>query len=184
MRAFILHDGEDDAKTDELQEFLKPLKDADGDWEGDNSGITVWMPPVAVGDAMLFGGDGGFRVLKKGEPVRITKHAFRHVYDAMLLVEHDNGAHHANRIHPGMVDLDTFLMPFDYGIDRLLNADAALGWLADEDGVLYEDLIIGEQGDQLAVVKKHRDEQPGLVTAHELINDWFNAWTRPYAWEK
>jgi len=186
MRAFILHDGEDDERSQELHEFLSPLKAAGGDWEGDNSGITIWMPPVAVGDAIVVDHDGlGVRVYPKNQPIKITRHAFRHVYAAILLIEHDNGAHHMNRIHgPGTVDLDTFTVPFEYGIDRLLNADLALGWLRDENSVEFEDLVIGEQGDQMAVVRRHRDEQPGLAIAHDLLNAWFDGWQRPYKWEQ
>jgi hypothetical protein len=142
------------------------------------------MPPVKVGDVIVTDHEGlAFRIFHKGEKIKITKHAFTSVYAAMLAVEHDNGAGHLNRIHPGMVDLDTFTMPFDYGIERLLNADAALEWLSDHSSVEFEDLCIGEQSDQLAVIKKHGDEHPGLATAHALINDWFNGWERPYAWE-
>lgn len=183
-RAFILHDGMDDIKNEELDDFLTPLKNADGDWEGDNSGVTVWMPHVNVGDAIVVDHDGlGVRIFPKDEKIKITRHMFRHVYAAMLQVERDNGAHHVNRIQPGAVDLDTFTVPFEYGIDRLLNADAALDWLAAHNPVEFEDLMVGSDEDQLAVLHRYSGEQPGLKTAHELLNDWFLGWERPYAWE-
>jgi hypothetical protein len=180
MKSFLLHDGEDDETTEELHTLMteKGL-----DWEGDNSGITVWIA-VQAGDTMLFGDDGAFRVISKNvKNVPITKHCFRHVYDAMLMVEHDNGAHHANRIHPGMVDLSTFLMPYDYGVERLVEANRALEFLQEHSETEFADLIIGEQGDQEAVVRRHAEHWPTLQIAHDLLNDWFNGWERPYRWE-
>lgn len=180
MKSFLLHDGEDDETTEKLHALMteKGL-----DWEGDNSGITVWIA-VQAGDTMLFGDDGAFRVISKDvKHVPITKHCFRHVYDAILMVEHDSGAHHVNRIHPGMVNLNMFVMPYDYGVERLVIADDALGWLAEHSSVELEDLVVGEQGDQEAVVRRHAEAQPGLQVAHDLINEWFNGWERPYRWE-
>lgn len=173
MKAFTLHDGEDDDKTEELHKIMaeKVL-----DWEGDNSGITVWIA-VAAGDTMLFGDDGSFRVLSKKLPVTITKHAFRYVFAAMLLVEHDNGAPHVNRIFgPGTVDLSIFTMPYEYGVEKLAAADDALAVLSNESSVEFEDLVIGDEEDQLAIVRKYSEKNPGLAVAHQLINDWFNAW--------
>lgn len=178
MRMFLLHDGEDEKKTDELQSFMT---DHGMDWEGDNSGITIWLA-AGVGDTILIGNDNALRILRKSEPVAITKYSFPHVYRAMLMVEHDNGAHHLNRIHkiagePDVVDLDCFQMPYEYGVDKLIEADRALEMLSDSP-VEFEDMIIGEEGDQIAVVKRHSIKNPGLETAHALINDWFNAWEK------
>lgn len=179
-RMIQIHDGEDEQKTDALHDFMK---DASLDWEGDNAGITIWLT-AHEGDTIVVGDDGGLRIFKKTDKVLITRHAFRHVYEAMLMVEHDNGAHHANRIHPGMVDLDTFSMPYEYGLERLIVADEALARLREANSVEHEDLVIGEEGDQRAVVKKYEISNAGLAVAHDLINEWFNGWERPYKWEQ
>lgn len=42
-RTFVLHDGEDEARTEELHEFLRTVY-----WEGDESGVTIW-PKIASG---------------------------------------------------------------------------------------------------------------------------------------
>lgn len=198
-RAFILHDGEDDDKSAELDAFLTPLKAGGGEWEGDNNGITIWMPHVNVGDAIVVDGDGmGVRVYPKNEPVKITRHSFHFVHRAMLLVEYDHGAHHVNRIHPGTVDLETFTMPFEYGIDRLLNAEEALMWLSAQPVKIvlgdmrepvdverpFEDFVAGDMEAVEEYIKEHRDEMPGLQGAHDLLNEWFNGWEQPFKWEK
>lgn len=46
VEEFMLHDGEDDKKTEKLHEFLQGVE-----WDGDNCGITIWMN-VRVGDTI------------------------------------------------------------------------------------------------------------------------------------
>jgi hypothetical protein len=59
-REFVLHDGEDDKKTEELHKFMEGV-----DWEGDGAGITIlWR--VEPGDTIVRGADGSVRVVKKG----------------------------------------------------------------------------------------------------------------------
>lgn len=49
-KIFVLHDGEDEKKTEELHEFLDGADIVD--WEGDNSGLSVWLH-FGVGDEIL-----------------------------------------------------------------------------------------------------------------------------------
>jgi hypothetical protein len=32
-------------------------------------------------------------------------------------------------------------------------------------------------------VRRHAEHWPTLQIAHDLLNDWFNGWERPYRWE-
>jgi hypothetical protein len=58
-REFVLHDGEDGAKTKELHEFLDGFE-----WDGDNGGITIWLDP-RVGDTIVLNEDGSILVRRK-----------------------------------------------------------------------------------------------------------------------
>jgi hypothetical protein len=179
MKSFLLHDGEDDTKTKELHAFLEPLcgDGSPNSWEGDNHGLSLWLI-INIGDTMIMRDDGSFRVLPKNQPVAITKHSFPMTHAAMLLVEYDSGAHHVNRIvGDGTINLEQFLMPYSYGVDKLVKCEAALHQLmARTKNHVFEDLVIGDEIDQLAIIEKYKTEIPDLVVAHTLVNDWFNAW--------
>jgi hypothetical protein len=192
MKAFQLHEdtGDKEAakKTDDLHAFLHPVCNGDTphDFEGGNHGLSVYFT-INVGDTMVIGSDGGFRVLPKDQPVRITRAAFMRVYEAMLAVEHDNGAHHVNRIvGAGTINLEEFEMPYSYGVTKLCVAEVALDalhvycseYVANGIEVVYDTIILGEEGEQDDLIKKHSKRFPGLVTAHQLINDWFNSWQK------
>lgn len=169
FKVFVLHDGEDDKKTEELHKFLQPVKDTGCDWEGDSSGITIVMS-VLVGDVIAVGHDGGVRVLRKGEPVLITEHTFPLTYKAMLAVEYDNGAHHVNRIcGPDTVVLDVFKMPYAYGIEKLVQCEEALAYI---DEAELGNLVSGSEEDQAALIAKWS----GLAVSCKLLDDWFNGW--------
>lgn len=44
MKKFVLHDGEDEAKTEELHELLGTVnKDLLHEWEGNDSGISLYI---------------------------------------------------------------------------------------------------------------------------------------------
>jgi hypothetical protein len=178
MKAFTLHDGEDDQKTEALHAFLDPLTSQDqNDWDSGNHGITLLIN-VNMGDTIVLRDDGSVRVIPKTtEKVLITPHTFFQLHAAMLSVELDNGAHHVNRIAgETVVDLDVFSAPYSRVLD-VVNADAALDRLADLDEDMdWDTLVTGEQSEQEAVLLKYGLRIPGLQAAHELINDWFNGW--------
>lgn len=171
--------GSFDDHVNELHDFLNEPTYAQGhEWEGHNSGIYINLS-VAQGDYILVNDDQSIRVLRRGKEVLITKAAFPRVYEAMLAVEYDNGAHHVNRIEgPGTVDLDTFKMPFDYGVDKLVRSENALDALKGMRGTpdAIEDFACGEQGEIETMIKLLESKIPDLGLAHALINDWFNAW--------
>lgn len=178
MRAFTLHDGEDDKKTEELHQFLDPLTSLDqNDWDSGNHGITLILN-INMGDTIILREDGSVRVIPKTtEKVLITPNTFFQLHAAMLSVELDNGAHHVNRIAgETVVDLDVFSAPYRRVLE-VVAADAALDRLADLDEDMdWDTLITGEQSEQEAVIEKYRDKIPELKAAHDLINDWFNGW--------
>jgi hypothetical protein len=173
-RSFRLHDGEDDKRTDELHEFLEqPTHTRGHDWDGHNSGITILLD-VQDGDTIVVIGDGAFLILRKSEPVKITWATFPLVSSAMRLVELDNGAHHVNRIHNRtIVDMDTFTMPYEYGVDKLVQAENAFFNYYRECGdELFREFVTGDQD----VAEENMKTRPGLQAAHKLMNDWFNGW--------
>lgn len=182
MKAFTLHDGEDEDKTDNLHTFLQESTYGQGhEWEGDGAGITI-MQRVTPGDVILVHDDTSIRVLRKGEKVVVNRFTFPALHRAMLAVEMDNGAHHVNRIaamgegFAEPVDLDTFTVPYEYGVESVVEAENALVNLLrlDSGAELFETLVVGEQTEQEQVVTFHRIA--GLGTAHRLLNDWFNGW--------
>jgi hypothetical protein len=63
---FTLHDGEDEGKTERLQEFLDLLtnKGFIMDWDGHDSGINLWLS-VGVGDEMVLQEDGSFLIIRR-----------------------------------------------------------------------------------------------------------------------
>jgi len=188
MKSFLLHedDGEPAAcvKTDELHAFLHPICDqgTPHDFDGGNHGLTVSFV-VHVGDTMIMRDDNSFRVLPKDKPVAITRHAFPMTHMAMLVVEHDNGAHHVNRIAAAVgdeqakINLEQFDMPYAYGVDKLVTCENALYALM-RMGMLhaFEEFVTGEQSDQDALIESLSSEIPDLSIAHKLLNDWFNGW--------
>jgi hypothetical protein len=189
MKCFQLHEdtGEPDSvkKTDDLHAFLHPLcVDTEHDFEGSNSGLQIYLS-VKIGDTMILREDGSIRVLPKGEKVIIDAVSFPHVYKAFLAVEYDNGAHHVNRIAresggtaASPIDLTKFEMPYDYGVEKLCRAENAMAALARIRGSesQVEDFVCGEQGEQEEIIKLLKPKIPDLQIAHDLINDWFNAW--------
>ena len=93
---------------------------------------------------------------------------------AMREIEFDNGAHHLNRIAGEVVvDLDTFSMPYSYGVARLVECENALFnlWHGKSQQV-FESFCIGDEDEQRQYVAL--DEK--LRVAHELLNAWFNGW--------
>lgn len=57
-RYFTLHDGSDEAKTDELHKFIEGLGDAVFDWEGHEGGIDLTLTvSVKPGDTIVYDGD-------------------------------------------------------------------------------------------------------------------------------
>lgn len=187
MKAFQLHEdtGETDAntKTDELHAFLHPLCNGDTghDFEGSNSGLVIYLN-VNIGDTIVLG-DSGVRVLEKDKPVIITEEAFPNVFEAMLAVEYDNGAHHVNRIAKAShgeaanpIDLTRFEMPYSYGVDRLVRAEEAIQTFVRLRGATIEDFACGEQTEMEELIRVLAPKIPDLKIAHDLLNDWFNAW--------
>lgn len=176
-------EGIDDTHVNALHDILNEPVNAQGhEWEGHGSGIYINLS-VAQGDTILVNDDNSIRVLRKGQEVAITKHTFPMVHACMLLVEMDNGAHHLNRIAEveglGLekVDLESFKMPYDYGVDKLCAAENAIGMLTHRvPREEFDTFVCGEQTEQEELVKLHLPECPGLDTAHALLNDWFNAW--------
>ena len=83
MSFFILHDGEDEKRTDELHDFMASAKTVQVDekkckfveWEGYDSGINIWYETagrgdhecidVSVGDKINIDADGVVTVEKK-----------------------------------------------------------------------------------------------------------------------
>lgn len=190
MKAFELHedtgDTAADAKTNELHAFLHPICNGGTphDFEGSNSGLTIWFN-VTPGDTMIQRADGSLRVLEKGAKVVIDRVSFPRVFEAFLAVEYDNGAHHVNRIAVESggdykVDLTKFEMPYEYGIDKLCRAENALDSLASMRGTPdhIENFACGEQGEIEELIKLLAPKIPDLQVAHDLINDWFNAWEK------
>lgn len=174
-RSFLLHDGESDEKTTEMHEFLEqPVNLRGHDWEGHNSGIYIQLD-VAQGDTIVVIGDGAFLILRKAEKVKITWPVFPMVWRAIREIEFDSGAHHVNRIcGPGTVDMDTFSMPYDYGVDKLVAAENALFNFEHRFGVdAFNEFCTGDQ----AVQEKNVAENPEMGTASALLNAWFNGWT-------
>lgn len=186
MKAFQLHEDTGDAdankQTDELHAFLHPLCNGDTphDFEGSNSGLIIWLN-VSVGDTIVLG-DSGVRVLEKDKPVIITKEAFPNVFEAFLAVEHDNGAHHVNRIAAqegsglAKIDLTRFEMPYSYGVDKLVRAEVAIQMFVRLRGATIEDFACSEQTDMEELIRVLAPKIPDLKIAHDLLNDWFNAW--------
>lgn len=182
MKAMKLFEDEGDeaaAKVEALHRLLEPICGAQQphDFEGNNGGLSITLY-VDVGDVILTHDDGSIRILQGGHPVPISEATFPAVHRSMLEVEMDNGAHHVNRIHgPGTVDLDTFIMPFDYGVEKLAQAETALRQVLEHVGKEgWETFVIGEQGEQEALIKQLSPVIPDIQVAHDLINDWFNAW--------
>lgn len=178
-RGFVLHDGEDEAKTNELHEFLdQPVHTRGHDWEGHNSGIYITLD-VGQGDAIVVIGDGAFLILRKGEKVKITWSTFPMTHLAMLEVEMDNGAHHVNRVlaaagEPPMVDLEVFTMPYEYGVDKLVATENALyNFLRRWGRDVFNEFCTGDQSMQEETIKSN----PEMQVAHDLINAWFNGWS-------
>ena len=60
MKTFVLHDGEDEDKTEELHTFM-----GDMTWEGDCGGITIWLE-ARVGDTIVINDDDSVRIIRKG----------------------------------------------------------------------------------------------------------------------
>ena len=75
-RAFELHDGADESKTNDLHAFLdQPIYSRGHSWEGNDSGIMLVLD-VRQGDTILVVGDGAFLILPKHEKVKITWSTF------------------------------------------------------------------------------------------------------------
>lgn len=77
MREFVLHDGTDENKTEELHDFMEKAKTVNGlvynDWEGSNCGISIWYLNQAndhdsihvdVGDKIIIDENGNVTVEK------------------------------------------------------------------------------------------------------------------------
>lgn len=70
VRTFVLHDGEDEDKTQELHQFLA---EADiHDWEGDEGGVYIYRTVLdeeplhaKVGDTIAIDDEGGVTVRRK-----------------------------------------------------------------------------------------------------------------------
>ena len=60
--AFVLHDGLDEKKTEELHVFLAGAQIEE--WDGHNDGINLWIN-VRIGDTILRHEDGSVRVVRK-----------------------------------------------------------------------------------------------------------------------
>lgn len=174
-RSFVLHDGDNDEKNDELQAFLdQPVNMRGHDWEGSNSGISIWLS-VRPKDSIVVVGDGMFLILRHDEKVKITAQTFPFVWAAMREVELDNGAHHVNRIAgEQVIDLFTFTMPYEYGVDKLTAAENALYNYALSFGPeAMCNFVTGDQDMAEENIKLH----PEMRTAHDLLNAWFNGWS-------
>lgn len=174
-RSFVLHDGESDEKTNELHEFLdQPVNTRGHEWEGHNSGIYITLD-VGQGDAIVVIGDGALLILRNREKVKITWSTFPMVWRAMREVEFDNGGHHVNRIcGPGTVDMDTFTMPWEYGVDKLVTAENALFNFEYRFGrEAFEEFCTGDQAKQEANILENAE----LKVAYDLLNEWFEGWS-------
>lgn len=65
-KTFVLHDGEDDKKTEELHEFFDSAPDAAEiyDWEGESTGISIWVC-VKAGDTIAYDEQGNFSIKRR-----------------------------------------------------------------------------------------------------------------------
>lgn len=176
MKAFQLHDGEDGETTERMHAFIEdPIVKQGHDWDGGNHGVNLILI-VNAGDTMLVNRDDSIRVLRKDEEVKVTADSFPVVHRALVLIEIDNGGHHANRILRSMgedevVNFDAFGIPY-HQLDRLVATENALWELRRVSYEHFDDFINGEQGEVEAFIKI--TPIAGLETAHAFLNDWFN----------
>lgn len=184
---FMLHDGESDAKTVELHDFMLPLIDQKQiyEWEGSDSGITITID-VQPGDVIQRSDDGWVRVVRS---TKITRQSHPSILFARQLIEEDNGGHLIGTVYPGdKINFEELKIPGDRWSRECLQAiELALQWVAlvhGDKGIesgLYT-FCNGETTETEEFIERHhalcRATLPpaDLRMAHEFLNDYFNAW--------
>ncbi|WP_439392375.1 hypothetical protein ACRQ5Q_22530 [Bradyrhizobium sp. PMVTL-01] len=88
---------------------------------------------------------------------------------AFEMVERDGGGHLVGRIYPGTsINFEAFSVPESWA-QLVSGAESGLARLTEED---FETFVVGEQSEQVAILKRQGD----LTHAHVLIDGYFDGW--------